>query len=86
MQFEGRILMCPECERVASIGDGYNARPICVHSDAGGGGAPEIWDGDDVDGEGRTIEMSPAEVYRTPGPNSWSEMVPWDAAKAKERS
>lgn len=61
---------CVECGRVSSVAE-WVKRPICVHSwDAG---SPEIWDGDD-DGEGRTIEQAPNEKFRTPGPDTWSEM------------
>lgn len=69
-----RVLRCPECGRVASVPE-WCARPICVHawSDC----APEIWDGDDCGVEpGRKIEESPNEDYRTPGPDTWAEMVP----------
>jgi hypothetical protein len=66
-----RILRCPECGRVASVPD-YCARPICVHADEPY--APEVWDGDDENG--RPIEQSPNEEWRTPGPSTWAEMVP----------
>lgn len=68
-----RTLECPECHRVASVAD-HCKRPICVHNGASNG--PEIWDGDDVDGEGRRIEDSPEPRWRTPGPTTWAEMVP----------
>jgi hypothetical protein len=54
------------------------ARPICVH--AWDGNAPEIWDGDDDDGQGRPIEHAPNEDYRTPGPDTWTAMVPASVA------
>jgi hypothetical protein len=66
-----RTMRCPTCKRVASVPD-WCSRPICLHSWAGSN-TPEIWDGDDVDGEGRSIEESPNEEYRTPGKH-WSEM------------
>lgn len=67
-----RTLVCPECGRVSSVSP-WCARPICVHAwmDAG----VEIWDADNVDGDGRSIECSPNESYRTPGPYTWAEMV-----------
>lgn len=68
---EMRTFRCPLCGRISSVAEGI-ARPICVH--AWDGGTPEIWDGDDTDGEGRTIEESPNKDYRTPGPNTWAEM------------
>lgn len=64
---------CPECGRVSSVAD-WIKRPVCVHSwDAG---TPEIWDGDNSgpDDDGRPIEHSPSEKFRTPGPDTWSEM------------
>jgi hypothetical protein len=69
----GRIMGCPECGRVASVPD-WCARPICVH--AWVDSAPEVWDGDDTNGEGRPIERAPHEPYRTPGPNTWTAMQP----------
>lgn len=68
-----RTLECPECQRVASVAP-WVARPICVH--AWGSKAPEVWDGDDVDGSGRRIEESPERRWRSPGPATWAEMVP----------
>jgi hypothetical protein len=68
-----RTLRCPECSRVASVPDWCN-RPICVHD--WDGYAPEIWDGKPDDG--RPIEESPNEKYRTPGPDTWADMVPVD--------
>lgn len=73
-QSSARIMRCPECGRVSSVAE-WVARPICVHAWEGGG-TPEIWDGNDANGEGRPIEWSPNEKYRTPGPDTWSEMVP----------
>lgn len=64
---------CPECGRVASVPE-WCKRPICVH--AWDGCAPEIWDGDDTDGEGHPVEQSPTEAWRTPGPRTWTAMVP----------
>jgi len=65
-------MRCPVCGAIATVAE-YIKRPICVHVvDLG----PEIWDADDTDGEGRRIEESPNEVYRTPGPASWGLMVP----------
>lgn len=69
----GRVYECPECGRVASVPE-WVARPVCVH--AWCSSTPEVWDGDDADGEGRLIELSPHEPFRTPGPNTWTEMVP----------
>lgn len=69
----GTAMMCPRCGRVASV-PGWCSRPICVH--AWNGSSPEVWDGDDVDGEGRRVEDSPEESFRSPGPTTWSEMVP----------
>lgn len=63
---------CGECGRVSSVAE-WVKRPICVH--AWDAGSPEIWDGDDVDGEGRTIEQSPNEDYRVPGATTWIEMT-----------
>lgn len=68
-----RVVRCPECGRVASVPE-WCSRPICVH--AWDGNTPEVWDGDDSNGEGRPIEQSPNEKYRTPGPDTWTEMVP----------
>lgn len=68
-----RQMECPECGRVSSVAP-WLTRPICVHSWASG--VPEIWDGDDVNGEGRPIECSPNENYRVPGPDTWAVMVP----------
>jgi hypothetical protein len=65
------IWQCPECKRVASVPE-WCARPICVH--AWDGNTPEVWNGDDTDGEGRPIEWSPNERYRDPGPETWSGM------------
>jgi hypothetical protein len=67
------VLFCPECGRVASVPE-WCSRPICVH--AWDGNAPEIWDGDDTDGNGRAIEQAPHEPGRTPGPDTWTAMVP----------
>lgn len=67
-----RTLRCPRCGRVASVAP-WCARPICVH--AWENVAPEIWDGDDSDGNGSKIEDSPNEAYRTPG-DTWEEMLP----------
>jgi hypothetical protein len=85
MEFEGRVFMCPGCGRVASIADGYNQRPLCVHMDEPGGG-PEVIDGNDTDGEGRPIEMVPHEPSRVPGPHSWNEMVPFPSDEAVQRA
>ena len=68
-----RHMRCPECGRIASVPDRCK-RPICVH--AWTGSAPEIWDGDDTNGEGRTVEQSPNEPFRSPGPKTWAAMVP----------
>lgn len=70
-----RVFMCPLCGRVSSVAE-YCTRPICVHSWEGNAGCPEVWDGDNVDGEGRGIEQSPQESFRSPGPHTWAEMVP----------
>lgn len=69
-----KTLKCPECDRVASVPE-WCSRPICVH--AWDGLSPEIWDGDDRDGEGHPIEWAPNEKYRVPGPDTWAEMVPF---------
>lgn len=74
-----RHLRCPECGRVASVPE-WCARPICVH--AWDNNTPEVWDGDDRDGEGRPIEWSPNEKFRTPGPDTWAEMVPVEVSDA----
>lgn len=66
-------MRCPSCGRVSSVAPWYT-RPICVH--AWDSGTPEIWDGDDTDGDGRAIEQSPNEDWRTPGPRTWTEMEP----------
>lgn len=72
MAAEHRIMRCPECGRVSSVAP-WIARPICVHSwDAG---IPEIWDGDETS-SGGPIEFSRNEEWRTPGPKTWTEMVP----------
>lgn len=70
---EFRTMQCPECHRVSSVAP-WCGRPICVHSWEGNAGHPEIWDGDNADGEGRRIEDSPHEPFRTPGPKTWTEM------------
>ena len=67
-----RTMKCPECGRIASVPDRCN-RPICVH--VWEGYVPEIWDGDDLSGDGRTIEESPNPDYRKPGPDTWTAMV-----------
>lgn len=67
-----RVMMCMECMRVASVPD-WLERPICMH--AWDGNTPEVWDGNDADGEGRHIEQSPNEKMREPGPRTWSEMI-----------
>ena len=69
---KARVFVCQECNRIASVPD-WCSRPICVH--AWENCTPEIWDGDDVDGEGRLIEESPEPRFRTPGPHSWTEMA-----------
>jgi hypothetical protein len=71
----GRRMECPECGRVATVPP-WCKRPICVHDWTGN--APEIWDGDDVDGRGGyyPIEASQNADWRTPGPNTWALMVP----------
>lgn len=69
---DGKVYRCPECGRVASVAP-WVARPICVHSWSDG--TPEVWDGDDDNGEGRAIEQAPNEKFRTPGPDTWTEMV-----------
>lgn len=66
-----RVVRCPSCGRVASVPE-WCARPICVH--AWDGYAPEVWDGDDHDG--RRVEDSPYEPFRTAGPNTWMTMLP----------
>jgi len=66
----GRVVRCPECGRVSSVAS-WIKRPICVHGWENG--TPEIWDGDQ---EGHKIEDSPNPVWRTPGPETWTEMVP----------
>lgn len=68
-------MRCPECGIIASIAP-WCARPVCVHS--WDGNEPEIWDGDDVGWDARRIEDSPNPTYRTPGPETWAEMVPLD--------
>lgn len=68
-----RTLRCPDCGRVASVPE-WCQRPVCVH--AWDGMAPEIWDGNDTNGEGRRLEDSPNPGFREPGPTTWSEMVP----------
>lgn len=72
-----RHLRCPECGRIASVPE-WCSRPICVHAWAGC--APEIWDGDDRDGEGHPIEWSPNEAFRSSGPETWTAMVPVEIA------
>jgi hypothetical protein len=66
-----RHMRCPECGRVSSVPE-WVARPICVHAwlDCG----PEIWNGDDSDGDGHSIEVSASEKWREPGPGTWTEM------------
>lgn len=59
---------CPECQRVSSVAN-WVVRPICVHS--WDSCSPEIWDGADP---GNLIEHSPNEKFRTPGPDTWSDM------------
>lgn len=70
---EKRLYRCPECGAVASVAP-WCKRPICVHS--WDYNKPEIWDGDDVDGNGRSIEESPNRTWRTPGLKTWTEMLP----------
>lgn len=72
-----RVLCCPECGRVASVPERCK-RPICVHS--WDGYTPEIWD---ADAEGDRIEDSPNERYRTPGPDTWTEMVPYPSRSGR---
>jgi hypothetical protein len=67
-----RHMVCPECGRIASVAE-WCARPICVH--AWDSYAPEIWDGDDSGSDGRPIEWSPNEEWRTPGPDTWAAMI-----------
>lgn len=67
-----RHMRCPECGRVASVAE-WCSRPICVH--AWVSNVPEVWDGDNVEGEGGPIEQSPSEAYRSPGPRTWMAMV-----------
>lgn len=71
---EFRHMRCPECGRVASVAS-WCRRPICVHAWEGSAPTPEVWDGDDVDGDGRAIERSPNEKMRAPGAGTWAEMV-----------
>jgi len=73
IQESERIMRCPDCGRVASVSP-WCKRPICVH--AWDGCTPEVWDGDDTNGEGRPIEWSPNEEYRVPGPQTWTAMEP----------
>jgi hypothetical protein len=63
------IYVCPECGRVASV-PAWVERPICVH--AWDGASPEIWDG----GGDERPEDAVNEKYRTPGPDTWADMVP----------
>lgn len=73
-------MRCPECGRVASVAP-WVKRPICLHTFAAN--VPEVWDGDDHDGEGHPIEWAPNPVYRKPGPRTWTEMVPYDRRRFK---
>lgn len=79
---EARVMRCPECGRVASVPE-WCARPVCVH--AWDGCTPEVWDGDNTNGEGRHIEQSPNEEFRSPGPGTWAEMVALDITPEEDR-
>lgn len=67
-----RVMRCPECGRIASVAE-WIGRPLCVHSWESG--TPEIWDGDDP-----PIENAVNEAWRSPGPNTWTEMEPYNFA------
>lgn len=69
--------ICPKCGRMTSVPE-WCTRPICVH--AWDGNTPEIWDGDNTDGEGRTIEESLDKTFRVPGTDTWAQMITWTAA------
>lgn len=66
------VMLCPECGRIASVA-GWCKRAICVHAWAGC--APEVWDGDDTDGEGRRVEESLNPTFRLPSSDTWTAMV-----------
>ena len=68
-----RVMICPDCGRVASVAP-WCARPICVHS--WDGCTPEIWDGNESTSDGLPIERAPNEEMRTPGPSTWTTMLP----------
>lgn len=81
MTYEGIVMRCPECGRVASVPE-WCKRPICVHAWDGCG--PEIWDGDDSGADGGPVETSPNKEWRSPGPATWTAMEPLDPAAFRE--
>lgn len=66
---EQRVMVCLSCGRVASVPAGLD-RPICLHSWEVV--SPEVWDGNNTDGEGRRIEEG---GMPNPGPATWNNMV-----------
>lgn len=78
-----RVFICPQCGRIASVA--WAERPICMHSNDGIAGTPEIWDGNNTDGNGRKIEESPNEKFRVSGAGTWAQMIPWFQALKEAR-